>query len=54
MTADSDEVFRLNKDSGHVVVKQQGIYLIYVQVTHGLHLISAHVNNTLFVLQLIV
>jgi len=29
---DVDEVFRLNEATGHVVVKQRGVYLVYAQV----------------------
>jgi len=38
---DVEQVFRLNELTGHVVVRQAGVYLIYAQVinTTSLHLV---------------
>jgi len=30
---DVERVFRLNEETGHVVVKQAGVYLVYAQVS---------------------
>jgi len=34
---DVERVFRLNPDTGHVVVREAGVYLVYAQVIDSLH-----------------
>ena len=38
-----DQVFKLNERTGHVVVTQAGVYLVYAQVRSGMSIVRKRV-----------